>query len=102
MAFRRDRWAELGGFDDLYHPFYWEDVDLGYRAWARDWRVLYEPAAVVYHAQGETIARLHRAAHVEMISARERDPVHLEEPARSGRVPARVAGGRRGRRRMTY
>ncbi len=70
MAFRRDRWAELGGFDELYHPFYWEDVDLGYRAWARGWQVLYEPAAVVYHAQGETIARLHRTADVEMISAR--------------------------------
>jgi len=70
MAFRRDRWLELGGFDDLYHPFYWEDVDVGYRAWARGWRVMYEPASVVYHAQGQTIARLHGTPEVEMISAR--------------------------------
>ncbi len=70
MAFRRDRWVELGGFDDLYHPFYWEDVDLGYRAWGRGYTVLYEPASVVYHAQGQTIGGTHPTAEVELTSAR--------------------------------
>ncbi len=70
FAFRRARWLELGGFDDLYHPFYWEDADLGYRAWARGWRVLYEPRSVVYHAQGGTIARVHRTGYIERTTAR--------------------------------
>jgi GT2 family glycosyltransferase len=70
MAFWRDKWQALGGFDPLYHPFYWEDVDLGYRAWGRGWRVLYEPASVVYHDQGSTMKRLHGAAHIELMSAK--------------------------------
>lgn len=70
MAFRRERWNALGGFDDLYHPFYWEDVDLGYRAWARGWQVWYEPASVVYHDQGGTIGRLFPNREIETISAR--------------------------------
>ena len=70
MAFRREHWAALNGFDDLYLPIYWEDADLGYRAWGRGWRVLYEPRSVVYHDQGSTMGRLHRAPEVELISAR--------------------------------
>jgi len=70
MAFRPNRWRALGGFDPLYHPFYWEDVDIGYRAWGRGWRVLYEPASVVYHDQGSTMKRLHPAAHIELMSAK--------------------------------
>jgi len=70
MAFKRDKWRDLGGFDPLYHPFYWEDADLGYRAWGRGWRVLYEPASVVYHDQGSTVGRFHRPAHIELMSAK--------------------------------
>jgi len=70
MAFRCGKWRALGGFDPLYRPFYWEDVDLGYRAWRRGWRVLYEPASVVSHEQGGTMKRVHAAAHVELMSAK--------------------------------
>ena len=70
MGFWREKWQALGGFDDLYHPFYWEDVDIGYRAWGRGWRVLYEPASMVYHDQGGTIGKLFRPRHIELISAR--------------------------------
>lgn len=47
----RAKFLELGGFDALYHPFYWEDADLCFRAWKRGWRVLHEPASVVVHHQ---------------------------------------------------
>jgi len=70
MAFWRDKWMALGGFDRLYHPFYWEDVDVGYRAWGRGWQVLYEPASVVFHEQGTTMGRVHRPAHIELMSAK--------------------------------
>jgi GT2 family glycosyltransferase/glycosyltransferase involved in cell wall biosynthesis len=39
-AFRRDRFLELGGFDPIFSPCYFEDTDLSYRAWRRGWRVL--------------------------------------------------------------
>ena len=56
--YRRDRVDALGGFDDLYSPFYWEDVDLSYRALKRGWRVLYEPRSVVHHQHETTTSRL--------------------------------------------
>ena len=70
MAFWCDKWRQLGGLDPLYHPIYWEDVDLGYRAWGRGWRVLYEPRSIVYHDQGSTMGRLHRPWRIELISAK--------------------------------
>lgn len=52
---RKDRYLELDGLDDLYDPFYWEDVDLSYRAWKRGWKSLVEPRSVVVHPRGQTI-----------------------------------------------
>jgi GT2 family glycosyltransferase len=48
-AYRRTMFVELGGFDPLYRPGYYEDLDLSYRAWARGWKVVYEPGSRVYH-----------------------------------------------------
>src|SRR5476649_844778 len=48
-AYRRSMFVELGGFDPLYRPGYYEDLDVSYRAWARGWTVLYEPKSLVYH-----------------------------------------------------
>ena len=56
-AFDRKKFLELGGFDPLYHPFYYEDTDLGVLAWKRGWKVLYEPTSVVYHEHRGTIGR---------------------------------------------
>ncbi|MDD3926668.1 MAG: glycosyltransferase family 2 protein [bacterium] len=49
IAFRREMFLELGGFDTLYRPGYYEDLDLSYRAWKRGWKVVYEPRSIVYH-----------------------------------------------------
>ena len=48
---RREALDRLGGFDESYF-MYSEDVDLCWRAWRAGWRVAYEPAAAVVHAQG--------------------------------------------------
>jgi len=50
--------AELGGFDPLYHPAYCEDTDLSYRAWRRGWKIIYEPASVIYHRVGATWSKM--------------------------------------------
>lgn len=47
--FRRAELLEQGGFDPLYTPFYWEDVDICWAAWSAGRRVLYQPASVVEH-----------------------------------------------------
>jgi O-antigen biosynthesis protein len=56
-AFDRRKFLELGGFDDIFHPFYYEDTDLGFAAWKRGWKVLYQPASIVYHEHRGTIGR---------------------------------------------
>ena len=53
--FHRSRYDALGGFDTGYRPFYWEDIDLGYRAWRRGWRSLFEPSASVRHQRRAAI-----------------------------------------------
>lgn len=62
--YHTERLRELGGFDADYRPFYWEDIDLGYRAWRRGWTVRYEPASVVHHRHRGTIARRYRDSEV--------------------------------------
>jgi GT2 family glycosyltransferase/glycosyltransferase involved in cell wall biosynthesis len=56
-AFDRRKFEELGGFDPLLRPFYLEDTDLGYLAWKRGWKVLYQPRSVVFHEHRGTIGR---------------------------------------------
>ncbi|MDQ6613887.1 MAG: glycosyltransferase family 2 protein [Actinomycetota bacterium] len=48
---RRQAWDGLDGFDPRYF-MYMEDVDLCWRAGRQGWRVVYQPAGEVVHAQG--------------------------------------------------
>ncbi len=48
-AFRKDIWQKLGGMDPLYNPFYWEDIDLSYRALKSGYRLVFEPKSIVIH-----------------------------------------------------
>ncbi len=56
-AFDKRKFLELGGFDPLFHPFYYEDTDLGRLAWKRGWKVFYEPSSVVIHEHRGTIGK---------------------------------------------
>lgn len=48
-AFRKSIWEKLGGFNKLYNPFYWEDIDLSYRALKSGYEIFFEPKSVVVH-----------------------------------------------------
>lgn len=69
-AFDRRKFLELGGFDPLFHPFYLEDNDLGYLAWKRGWKVLYQPASVVWHEHRGTIGRRFSPAAIRAVLAK--------------------------------
>jgi GT2 family glycosyltransferase len=69
-AFRRSHFVSLGGFDRLYHPAYFEDVDLSYRAWMRGWRTVYEPLSVMYHRVGATLTTPDRESKTRRLLAR--------------------------------
>ena len=58
-VFRRDIWMQLGGMDEkLFSPFYWEDVDLGYRALKKGYILLWNPKAKVVHNHESTMKKL--------------------------------------------
>ncbi|MDI6792907.1 MAG: glycosyltransferase family 2 protein [bacterium] len=69
-AYHREKFLELGGFDPLYEPFYYEDVDICYRAWKRGLRCVYEPKSLMYHKSQATITREFKLDEVRKISAR--------------------------------
>lgn len=48
-AFRKTIWDKLGGFNELYAPFYYEDIDLSYRAVKAGYKILFEPKSIVVH-----------------------------------------------------
>ncbi len=66
-AFDRRKFLELGGFDSLLAPFYLEDTDLGYLAWKRGWKVLYEPRSSVYHEHRGTIGKNFAQTQIDLV-----------------------------------
>jgi glycosyltransferase involved in cell wall biosynthesis len=67
MAFRREVWERIGGFDPLFGPgahFVCDDIDFLCRASLAGYRGAYRPAPVIWHHHGRkpgpAVARLHR------------------------------------------
>lgn len=58
-ALRTEVFKLLGGFDPLYDPFYWEDIDLSYRARKAGYTVLFEPRSIVVHVHKRGAIRKH-------------------------------------------
>jgi GT2 family glycosyltransferase len=65
-AYDRRKFLELGGFDSMFRPLYYEDTDLGFMAWKRGWKVLYQPRSVVHHEHRGTIARRSSGAQIQI------------------------------------
>ncbi len=57
LAISRELFADMGGFDAHYAPAYYEDTDLAFRIRARGMRVLYQPAAEIFHLEGVSHGR---------------------------------------------
>lgn len=58
-VFRRSFWMSLGGMDEkLFSPFYWEDIDICYRAAKRGYQILWDPESLVIHKHESTISKL--------------------------------------------
>lgn len=52
-AFRKKIWETLGGFNELFAPYYWEDIDLSYRALKTGYEIYFEEKSVVIHKHEE-------------------------------------------------
>jgi GT2 family glycosyltransferase len=54
LLVRRSALDAIGGFDPIYEPAYFEDVDLAFRLKENGWRVVLEPSARATHAAGSS------------------------------------------------
>jgi len=68
--FSKEKFLELGGFDELYSPFYWEDIDISYRAWKKGYKVLFDPNILVEHHHESTISTYFSSKIIKKISYR--------------------------------
>jgi GT2 family glycosyltransferase len=48
-AFNKKIWDKIGGLEELYDPFYWEDIDLSYRALKCGYNIVFEKNSTVEH-----------------------------------------------------
>ncbi len=58
---RRDVWEALGGFDEAFHPVWFEDVDFCRRAAGAGYRIEYIPQTRAEHSGGHSVKKLPRA-----------------------------------------
>jgi len=58
LMVRRDVWRELNGFDERFHPLWFEDVDFCWRARQRGYRMCYTPSAVAKHTGGHSLPKI--------------------------------------------
>lgn len=52
---RKKLFLKLGGFDPIYAPFYFEDLDLGIRANLSNLLMIWEPTSIVEHRHEQTM-----------------------------------------------
>lgn len=56
--FRRSIWDKIGGFNEIMAPYYWEDIDIGYRAWKMGYKVIWDNMSIVYHEHESTSKKM--------------------------------------------
>ena len=77
----------IGGFDELFSPFYGEDLELSIRAWRMNWKCYYAHQAVCRHMGQASTKNYKTARWVKSIYYRNRffvHALHLDGLARLG------------------
>jgi len=66
----KNKFLQLGGFDPIYAPFYWEDIDLCYQAWKKGFKILFDPKILVEHHHESTIGKYFSRKFIQTIAFR--------------------------------
>jgi GT2 family glycosyltransferase len=72
----RDKMIQLGGFDELFAPFYVEDYELSLRAWRFGWKCYYDHGTVCRHKESVTIKTKTKKNQVNKIYYRNKMYLH--------------------------
>lgn len=76
-----EKMKSIKGFDQIFSPFYAEDLDLGLRAWRLGWKCYYEHQSVCFHQISSTTKNYCAKGWVKQIYYRNRfllHAIHLE------------------------
>lgn len=71
----------LGGFDEIFNPFYFEDAELGVRSWRCGWKNYFEPRSICYHEISSTIKKHNDRRKIKITARRNKfilHAIHLE------------------------
>ena len=93
--FDRDKFLALGGFEEVFAPYGYEDVELSLRAWKQGYEVRYEPRSAVWHQFSSTIGSRISPRQATAVYDRNRlltHWLHLDTPAQKAAHVAGVAG----------
>lgn len=66
----KNKFFQLGGFDSIYSPFYWEDIDLSYQAWKQGYQILFDPNILIKHHHESTIGKYFSKKFIETTAYR--------------------------------
>lgn len=60
----------IGGFNEIYSPYYWEDSDIAITALEQGYNLIYEKDCIVFHNHGSTISKTQAKLKRKIISNR--------------------------------
>jgi GT2 family glycosyltransferase len=66
----RNKFNKIGMFDTIFSPFYWEDIDLSYRAWKHGYQILFDREVLVEHHHESTIGKYFDSSRIKSIAFR--------------------------------
>jgi GT2 family glycosyltransferase len=72
----RKKLFELNGYDELFNPYYGEDVDLSLRAWRLGYKCYYEHKSICRHPNSATIGR-EPSERIKIVSGRNKLFLHV-------------------------
>ena len=79
----RQKLVELGGYNEIFSPFYWEDSDLCIRAFKKGYKVSYVPDCRVYHYASSSISKKNNVEFRKFVSNRNKflfTWIHVSRP----------------------
>jgi len=60
----------IGGFYEIFSPYYWEDSDIAITALEQGYNLVYEKDSIIYHNHGSTISKTQASSKRKIISNR--------------------------------
>ncbi|MCZ7618788.1 MAG: glycosyltransferase [Myxococcota bacterium] len=102
LLIRRELFEELGGFDPVFRPAFYEDTDLCFRVRTRGLATVYQPGSVVIHFGGASYGhdsidglKRHQVEHRDVFLARWADALEAQPASTAEPEEAALGGFRR-------